>query len=332
MKAKKISPPSVNPKDFTLNAKACNLPNGPVTKWITNPCFWLFIIALALVPLQTNAQDRTGLNQLTGHQAHVYYSDGAFEKATRIAGQMDQAMLFYDEILNFRPSVILMILSPGDWSTYTSFPVYGMPHYSSNKTLIVASEDNDFWKSFIPPMEQLPADLAELIGTAHTGADGHITMEPFFDLLAIHELGHAYHIQDGLEMQRKWLAELFVNIFLHTYIAEKEPEALPQLTTFPLMVLATTSKASLKYNSLRDLETHYNEIGQFHPVNYGWYQCRWHFSAGEIYDTAGTTAVKNLWTLLKNHRDPLDDTELPAVLSEKVHQSVADVQLKWDEK
>ncbi len=112
-----------------------------------------------------------------------------------------------------------------------------MPHYGDNQTLYVAAEDNAFWRSFIPPVDELPAEQSKLISETYSDNKGGLTMEPFFDLLAIHELGHAFHIQDSLMMQRKWMGELFANILLHTYIAENEPHLLPALIVFPEMVV-----------------------------------------------------------------------------------------------
>ncbi len=285
-----------------------------------------------ILSFQLKGQPRQfpGLTALEGHLTQVYFSNGSDEKAARIAYQMDQVIHFYDDKLMFRPEVILLVLSPDDWGRFTNFPVYGMPHYSNNKTLIVASQNNDFWDGFIPPQESLSADIADLVNRAYSGADGKLTMEPFFDLLAIHELGHAYHFQDNLNMQRKWMQEVFVNLFLHAYIAEKEPELLPQLTVFPRMVLASTQRSSLKYTTLKDLEERYSEIGQQYPMNYGWYQCRWHTSAANIYDAGGADVVKDLWDLLKSDREPLDDEKFALLLSREVHQKLADVLLKWD--
>ncbi|MBK8405213.1 MAG: hypothetical protein IPL25_14370, partial [Saprospiraceae bacterium] len=116
-----------------------------------------------------------------------------------------------------------------------------MPHYNDAKTLIVASEDNDFWKSFIPQLSQLPKELAQQISNTYSDRDNTLTMRDFFDLLAIHELGHAFHNQGGLNMQRKWMGELFANIFCFIPIAEKEPELLPALTFFLQMVVFSTN-------------------------------------------------------------------------------------------
>lgn len=277
------------------------------------------------------AQSFENLNELAGTSAKTYYSVGSKEQAETMAKRCDSVMSFYKSIINFEPKITLLILSPTDWSKYTNFPVYGMPHYNDYQTLIVASEDNDFWKSFIPPMDQLPTELTQQILDTYTDETNTLSMRSFFDLLAIHELGHAFHGQGGLKMQRKWMSELFANILLHTYIAEKEPELLPALTIFPKMVVSTTELENLKYTTLTELESEYDIIGQKHPNNYGWYQCRWHMAASNIYDLGGIAAFQKLWKELKNQQETLDDSAFATLLSNKVHQSIADVQLKWNE-
>src|SRR5690606_41773269 len=67
----------------------------------------------------------------------------------------------YGELLDFEPKVTLLVLSKEDWGAFTNVPVYGMPHYDDDETLIVASQDNEFWGSFIPPLENLPRELAQ---------------------------------------------------------------------------------------------------------------------------------------------------------------------------
>ena len=295
-----------------------------------NRIHWALLFFLISLPALLAAQNYDSLNHLDGYQTKVYYSNGTNERAKIMASRCDKVVQFYKKQIRFEPSVTLLILSPQDWSKYTNFPVYGMPHYNDNKTLIVASDDNDFWKSFIPPISQLPRQLADQIISTYSNKNGDLTMQAFFDLLAIHELGHAYHNQGKLTMQRKWMGELFANILLHTYIAENEPELLPALTVFPKMVEAG-GKSELKYTSLKDLETNYTEIGQKYPKNYGWYQSRWHIAAGNIYNTGKVKTFKKLWVTLKSNNEVLDNAAFASLLSRKVHRSVADVLLKWDE-
>ena len=291
---------------------------------------WAYIL-LFFATQAVFAQSFVNLNHLEGNKTKTYYSNGSKEQAETMAKRCDNVISFYKSLVNFEPTVTLLVLSPDDWSKYTKFPVYGMPHYNDAKTLIVASEDNDFWKSFIPQLSQLPKELAQQISNTYSDKDNTLTMRDFFDLLAIHELGHAFHNQGGLNMQRKWMGELFANNLLHTYIAEKEPELLPALTVFPQMVVFSTNKSELKFTTLNELETNYELLGQKYPQNYGWYQCRWHKAAGDIYNDGGTKAFKKLWQTLKKQKEPLDDGAFAKLLSKKVHKSVASVQLKWNE-
>jgi hypothetical protein len=205
-------------------------------------------------------------------------------------------------------------------------PVYGMPHYANSNTLIVAAENNPLWRSFIPPMEQLPAALAEEVKSVYS-KNGELTMQPFFDLLALHELGHAFHQQASLNMQRKWMGELFCNLVLHTFIAEREPQMLPALTVFPNMVVAGGS-ASFTYTTLDQFESHYNEIGSKHPKNYGWYQSRLHAAAREIYDAGGKDVLVKLWLALQD-KSAKDNRQLTTQLDTEVHPAVAKVMLQW---
>ncbi len=279
---------------------------------------------------QGRGQSLDSLQKLQGPSFTVYFSDGNQQRAGSIASLVEKAIDFHKALLNFKPSITLLVLNEKDWETYTVDPlVYGMPHYNEkNKFLIVAAEDNAFWKSFLPPLDKMPADLREQVKSAYSSGQGEFSMQPFFDLLALHELGHAFHFQAGLTMQRKWMGELFSNILLHTFIAEKVPGLLPALVIFPRMVVAGGTEGFL-YTSLKDLEEKYFEIGSKHPRNYGWYQSRWHVAAAEIYDTGGMQVLKRLWAALKANSDVMDDEALGNYLK-TVDMTLANVLLQWD--
>lgn len=294
---------------------------------------WLLFSSISFICNSSFAQPYEGLKELKGQRAQIYFSSGAEAKAGRIVIQLDQVMVFYEQHLKLTPTVALLILSPGDWKTHANpRAVYGIPHFINAQTLVVASENNDFWNRQIPSTEKIPTQYASLFANTYSNKKGGLTLEPFFDLLAIHELAHAYHNQGGLVMQRKWMAELFANLMLHTYIAEKEPSLLSALTTLPKVAVATTDQATLKYTSLQDLEVHYHEIPPRYPENYGWYQYRWHIAAGEIYDVGGIATLTKLWTALKNQKEVLNDEQLTRLLTSQVHLAVSNVFLKWDEK
>ncbi|MBI1344569.1 MAG: hypothetical protein GC171_16735 [Terrimonas sp.] len=297
---------------------------------MTNPVLISVLFAITLAT-HAGAQPIDGLPQLKDHSFPVYYSAGHQQRAESIALRIEKAISYHQELLGFKPVVTLLVLNEADWQQYTTEPVvYGMPHYIEKaERLVVAAEDNAFWKSFLPPTDQLPENLRQSIQATYRGKDGQLTMQPFFDLLAIHELGHAFHMQGELTMQRNWMGELFSNILLHTYIAEKEPESLPALTIFPQMVIAAGT-GGYPFTSLQDIQERYSEIARSYPRNYGWYQCRWHSAAAGIYDAGGKKVLRKLWNALKTKKEILNDGELVAYLRKKADKSIAGMVENWE--
>ena len=113
-----------------------------------------FVLLVSLVH-PSLAQNFEKLTALESKSIKVYYSAGHQQKATSITRRVEKAINFHSQLVGFKPTVTMLVLSSADWSSYTKFPVYGMPHYNDEQTLIVAAEDNPMWKSFIPPMDQL---------------------------------------------------------------------------------------------------------------------------------------------------------------------------------
>jgi hypothetical protein len=277
------------------------------------------------------ATDSVSLEALKGFTQTYYYSSGHEARAKNIAVFMENAGQFFQQELRFTPKAKLYILAPQDWKSIAAPPlrdVYGFPHNIDKGRLAIAAEDNDFWRSFLPPVDKLPAPLAAQVRNAYGKPDGSYSMMPFFDLLALHEMGHSYTAQAGLKMQRHWMGELFVNIMLHTYAAEKQPELLPALQTFPNMVVSGGS-ADYKFTSLEDFERLYTTLGMG-PKNYGWYQCKLHSAAKGIYNAAGKKAMIKLWKALKKHQETMTDEEFINMLKKEVDASVANVYLKWN--
>src|SRR5690606_11089379 len=156
-----------------------------------------------------------------------------------------------------------------------------------------------------PEVNAIPASLAAAVKLAYGNPEGSYSMMPFFDLLALHEMGHAYTDQAGLKMQRYWMGELLVHIMLHTYIAEERPELLPALETFPNMVIGMGTK-SYSYTSLEDFEKLYPPLSMG-PKNYGWYQSMLHAAAKDIYNAGGKKLLQKLWIALKKHQEDMSD-------------------------
>jgi hypothetical protein len=288
----------------------------------SNPFFGFFFCLLTV--FQAYSQSNEELNTLKGYSFQVFYSPGNEVRAKTISDRCEKTMDYIASLVPFRPEISLYILDPIHWEKYGTFPVYGMPHYTSSERLVIASKDNDFWKSFIPPLDQLPEELAEKVKIAYTTEDGSLSMMPFFDLLALHELGHGFHLQGGLTMQRLWMQEFFSNILLHTYVAENEPYNLPALEAFPEMVVSA-DKSDFEFTSLADFERLYDNMA---PKNYGWYQCKLHVAAKDYYNAEGKDAFMKLWKGLSEKKPKLTSEEFTSFL-ESVSEELVRLQTDW---
>lgn len=292
------------------------------------------ILLLLLFGSFSFAQNKTSvadLQELKGFTQNYYYSSGYEDRALKLAQLMEDAGRFYQTELGFTPQIKMFILAPQDWKSYAAPPlhdVYGFPHNIDRVRLAVAAEDNDFWWSFLKNPNQLPKEMKGRVTAAYGTSEGNYSMKPFFDLLAIHEMGHSYTSQAGIKTQRHWMEELFVNIMLHTYIAENQKNLLPALETFPDMVVNAGSD-TYRYTSLADFEKLYQTMGMG-PENYGWYQSMLHAQAKHIYNAGGKNVMKKLWKALKNNQKEMTDEGFAAMLLKDVHPSVANVYLKWN--
>jgi hypothetical protein len=286
---------------------------------------YTIVFSLVFFHIYSAAQPYVELSELEGNIIKTYYSPGNEERAKVITERVEKTINYIAGLVDFTPKVNLFMLSPEHWEKYATFPVYGMPHFTDDHKLVIASEDNPFWKSLIPPLDQLPADLAAAVKKTYTSDEERLTMRPFFDLLALHELGHAFHLQAGLTMHRLWMQELFCNIMLHTYIAENEPQNLSSLELFPEMVVAGGT-SGYEFTTLAEFETNY---GTMNPRNYGWYQCKLHSAAKDIYNAEGKDTFVKLWDGLKPDHGKLSDEQLAVFLNNYVSSTIAKVYTEW---
>ena len=173
-----------------------------------------------------------GLRNVPGFSLPVLSSAGLESRAGSIAERVVKAHRFLSKTLEFTPPSALLVLSIADWPSRSGTQVYGMPHFRAGN-LIVAGQPADFWQGFVSMIREESADSLKRAEEVYRGPNGSIDFSPFFDMLAVHELGHIFHDQVPFRFPRAWLTEFFANLCLHAYIASIEPENLPVLETFP---------------------------------------------------------------------------------------------------
>jgi hypothetical protein len=266
---------------------------------------------------------RAGLVETAG-AVPTFASAGLERRATAIASIAGSSWDYLAGLLEHRPEVQLLVLSEADWPEKGRNPLFGLPNAEAG-TLVVAGTEAGWW-SDLPPMagDDRQAELA----TAYGGPDGSLHLGDFFDLVAVHEVAHLF-CEGMVVFPRMWLGELFANLALHAWVAERAPAGLDTLTKLPRLA-ALSSGEEFEHRSRDAFERFYGSVG---GPNYVWYQFRLQVAAAELFDGIGEVAVRRLFDAFRieggTDRDPqefdesIDDAALAARLSAAVDPKLA---------
>jgi hypothetical protein len=156
------------------------------------------------------------LPALEGYSFEVRYSATAREQATRLADLTSDAYAYFAGLFpGVSPTIMATFLTPADWTQG-----YGMPsYYPPAKRLRVATDDNPFWQSFgkIARVAS-PFDAYPSLRKTYADDKGALQLRRFFDLLAVHELAHAFEDQGGTAFPTLWLSEVYANLALYAWL------------------------------------------------------------------------------------------------------------------
>ena len=246
----------------------------------------------------------SGLAHLEGYPFEVRYSSGALERATAAADVAAAAYVYFSRLLSaVEPDIAVIVVDEGDWSG--SGP-YGLPFFNDDAgqirpgVVVMPAGGGDLWVAIVKDVrEASPGDYAKLLTTYPDGAGG-VDLQPFFDLITIHELGHAFEVLGDLRLPTFWLSEIFVNLALHAFVATQLSASLPTLETLPTVGAGSRQLGARMradgYTTLEELQAHYTgSDDSMDPLNYVWFQYRWMRLAAEVFKVDGEDGLVRFW-------------------------------------
>jgi len=248
------------------------------------------------------------LSLLEGYPFEVRYSTGALERA-RVSA--DIAARAYDYFKRFfvgvSPDIALIVADESDWADLTSRCPYGLPFFNDDAgqirpgIVVMPAGVGDFWVTIAQDLHDgaSPEEFATVLATYPDG-DGGVNLQPFFDLITIHELGHAFEVMGDLRLPTFWLSEIFANLALHAFVATELPESLATLEVLSTVgarcrTLSDRMRAD-GFTSLEELQAHYTGGDDaMSPLNYVWYQYRWQRLAATMFEIDGEDGLVRFW-------------------------------------
>jgi hypothetical protein len=263
----------------------------------------------------------SGLARLDGYPFEVRYSDGVLKRATVAADVAAAAYAYFSRLFSaVEPDVALVIADEADWPGRKS--PYGLPFFTDDAgeirpgVLVTPAGGGDFWGRIAQDLHDAsPRGYAKLRGAYPDGAGG-VDLQPFFDLITIHELGHAFETLGDLRLPTFWLSEIFVNLAMHAFIATQLPKSLPTLETLPSIGAGSRKLAARMrtdgYSTLEELEAHYTGGDDpMSPLNYVWFQYRWQRLAARVFEIDGEDGLLRFWDCF-HERDRISAGEVTA--------------------
>jgi hypothetical protein len=259
----------------------------------------------------------SGLARLDGYPFEVRYSDGALARARAAADVAADAYGYFGRLFaGIEPDIAVIVAGQADW---LSRQPYGLPFFNDDGgqirpgIVVMPAGSGDFWVAMGQDIRTAsPPGYARLLAAYPDGAGG-LDLQPFFDLITIHELGHAFEMLGDLRLPAFWLAEIFANLALHAFVATRQPGSLNTLEVLPT-VGAQSRRLDVRmraegYTTLAELEAHYTGGDQpMGPLNYVWYQYRWQRLAAQMFEADGEDGLVRFWNYFRG-TDRLDSGE-----------------------
>ncbi len=183
---------------------------------------------------------------------------------------------------------------------------YGMPFFRDDAgdirpgVVVMPAGGGDFWIGMAEDLRAAsPSGFARLLATYPDGTGG-LDLQRFFDLITIHELGHAFEELGDLRLPTAWLSEIFVNLALHAFVATRQPESLRTLEVLPTVGAGSRRLGARMhaegYSTLEEFEAHYPGRDEpMSPLNYVWFQYRFQRLVARMFDAEGDDGLVRFW-------------------------------------
>jgi hypothetical protein len=244
------------------------------------------------------------LARLGGYPFEVRHSGGALARARAAADVAADAYVYFSRLFSaVEPDLAVIVVDEADWPGNGP---YGLPFFRDDAgeirrgIVVMPAGGGDFWTAIAQDLRDAsPSGYASLLATYPDGTGG-LDLQPFFDLITIHELGHAFEVLGDLRLPTFWLSEIFVNLALHAFVATRRPASLPTLETLPTVGAGSRKLAARMradgYSTLEELQAHYTGgDDSMDPLNYIWFQYRWQRLAAKMFEANREDGLVRFW-------------------------------------
>ncbi len=275
----------------------------------------------------------SGLPRLGGYPFEVRYSEGSLVRARAMADIAADAYGYFSHLFSgVKPEIAVIVADEAAWE---SRQPYGLPYFNDAKgqispgIVVMPASRGNFWTAMGEDLRATsPEGYTRLLMTYPDGQGG-LDLQPFFDLVTIHELGHAFEVCGSLSFPTFWLGEIFANLCLHAFVATTRRDSLATLEVLSTVGVQSTHldqriRAS-GFSTLEELEAHYTG-GEtpMDPLNYIWYHYRWQRLAAAMFDADAEAGLIRFWNCFHEGERDFSGEVTPAALTPLLESKVSE--------
>lgn len=222
---------------------------------------------------------RIRLQRIEGDPVTLHFSPDYHPRAQRVGKLVEEAHHFLTEWLGVEAHTTVSLLRRENWRHLRRAP-YGYPHSSpDHSTIFVPATYPPPW---IDRSRALYEAAPERLQRKVCGEEDELRRQiaAFYDLVAVHELGHLFIHHLKLALGTKWLTELIANLFATAFFVERRPE----LAECWLAWADIQSSQDVPFQSLEAYEANYSSLSF---ANASYYQGRFNRHALRLWQQHG---------------------------------------------
>jgi len=249
----------------------------------------------------------------------VYFDRGHEAKAVRLRTLVQDAVQFFSDSLGVAPDLTLAVVERPTWERTFTWQPYGIPGVEGTPPVafLPATDDNVAADDALSIAAGISDSARRLVRAA--GSTWDDASRRYVDLVALHELGHAFVASYGISVRSKWFNEWLATYFAYTYLRAMRPR---EAQLWEGILQGYTDAVHPEHRSLADFERLYAGVG---ARNYVWYQAQFQARVAAVHDAHGVQFLRMLRSAFPRGAAPVGSQD---ELLERLEQMRAGFQ-KW---
>ena len=296
----------------------------------------IYSLVLVVISFPVQAQSKYCVDEIKDlklqsipGQILTYYSEGQKNRASELQALLERASTVLGDSLNLEIDLTLAALNVKEWAQVMDRP-YGLPTLRAGAckrgggsfaepryvAILPGGIDGAVYNGWIALEDSISTKTLQKLKDAGVGFQqgGKIMV----DFIALHELGHAYHLKFGIKNYVNFFAEFMANYIAYAFLRSTEErldKKVLAVLSANIETITPVHSSFIKWEKFQSRE---------HPPTEAWYNSVVTLKAAEIYEQRGFEFLHAIRNAFPEEEGQLK-TETILARMDTIHPGI----LKW---